>query len=70
MVKLKIISRPQTLRQLYFDEIQSSQINLPMHNATYIRAKVRADRVSVKVGKGKVRLGSMLELEYQCEPLE
>ena len=58
------------MRQFYFDEIESSQINLPMHNATYIRAKVRADRVKVKVGRGKVRVGSMLELEYQCEPLE
>ena len=59
MVKIKVISRPQTLRQFYFDEIQSSQINLPMHNATYIRAKVRADRVKVKVGRGKVRVGGV-----------
>ena len=59
MVKLKIISKPQTLRQFYFDEIQLSQINPPMHNATYIRAKVRADRGKVKVGRGKVRVGGV-----------
>ena len=27
-----------------------------MHIATYIMAKVRADRVKVKVGRGKVRV--------------
>ena len=28
-------------------------------NATYIRTKVRADRVKVKVGRGKVRVGGV-----------
>ena len=30
-----------------------------MHNATYIRAKVRADRGKVKVGRGKVRVSGV-----------